>query len=185
MSEKRKLKIDASVDEYIHFKVNETKIDFPLFIDEMTNTFGPAFILHNPQVTAIEFYLARIAVDCHYLWLLFPPDIADEIFKLVYSKHLKFNEFTPEEVAGKLFGYMDILDAIQSAASEAKQSSGLRKFSEQFLDAILGPALTRFYVKGLEDQRIVDPLLTGACSERLMKYNISWKAIRETAELIR
>lgn len=184
MIEKRKLKPEVAVDEYIHFKVNETKNDFPGFIDEMTSAFGSSFILQNPQVTAIEFHLARIAVDCHYLWFLFPRNMADEIFKLIYSKHLKFAEFTPQEVANKLFAYMDILDAIQSAESKAIQSANLRKFSEQFLEAILGPGLKSFYAKGLEDQQVVDPLLIAACSEKLMKYNISWKAIKETAELV-
>ncbi len=183
MIEKRELKPEVAVDEYIHFKVNETKIDFPIFIDEMTSAFGPAFILQNPQVTAIEFHLARVAIDCHYLWFLFPQEMADEIFRLIYSKHLKFAEFTSDEVAKKLFRYMDILDAIQSAQSEAQQSSSLRRFSEEFLETILGPGLKSFYAKGLEDQSIVDPLIITACSEKLMTYNISWKAIRETAKL--
>lgn len=185
MSEKRQLKLESAVDEYIHLKVNENKTDFPLFIDEMSKSFGPSFILQNPQTTAIEFFLARIAVDCHYLWFLFPAETADEIFKLLYSKYLKFEEFSQQEVADKLFTYMDILDAIQSAESKTNQSTHLRKFSETFLNAILGPSLSNFYAKGLEDQQLIDPLLIAACSDRLMKYNISWKAIKETAELVK
>ncbi len=185
MDEKRKLKPENAVAEYMHLKVNENKTDFPLFLDEMSQTFGSLFMLQNPQVTAIEFFLARIAIDCHYLWLLFPNETADELFRLIYSKYLKFDEFTSQEVADKLFAYMDVMDAIQSAETQSAQSSHLRTFSEKFLQYILGPGLANFHVKSLEGQHVIDPLLINACSERLMKYNISWKAIKETAELVK
>jgi hypothetical protein len=183
MEQKRTLKVEEAVDEYMQFKLEETKQDLLRFLDEMTTSYGEQFQSATPRLSGIEFVLARLAIDCHNLWLLFSDGDANNIFRLIFSKYLSFEELSQKETADKLFAYMDILDECQRTDSEDLKTSLRDKFAATFLKIFLGRNMEHFYQKEFPETHIINPLLLAHCSKILFEYKISWRAIRNTVTI--
>lgn len=177
------MKVEEAVDEYFQFKFEESKKDLQELIDQMSESYGTKFRAETPEVMGLEFFLARLAIDCHKLWFLFSREIADEIFKLLFSKYLKVNDPTDKQTADKLFGYMDIIDEMQKTKSEVLKRRLLEQFAETFLKRALGQNIENFYVTGFSRKDIVSPLILAHCSSILVRYKISWAAIKDKATI--
>lgn len=191
MDKKKILLTEDAVDEYMNFKIKESKDDFLIFLNEMTATYGQKFQLTDPKSSGLDFLLVRLALDCINLWSFFPADKADEIFKIVLKKYLSAEGTDKKYNLDEIFGYMDILEG---KARDLKTENKFHQLTEKFLRRILGDNIKSFYIGEsklnvlkkiwVKSRELVDPILLGQGSRLLLRYSISWSAIRNKATIV-
>jgi hypothetical protein len=191
MDKKKVFLVEDAVDEYMNFKIKESKDDFLYFLNEMTSTYGQKFKLINPKSSGLDFLLVRIALDCINLWSFFPADKADEILKTIIKKYLSTDGADKKYNIDEIFGYMDILEG-KTGGKET--GTKFQKVTERFLRRILGDNIKSFYVGEpkldvfkkiwAKNKELIDPLLIGQGTNLLLKYSVSWSAIRNNATIV-
>jgi len=191
MDKKMVLRVEDAVDEYMAFKLKESKDDFLTLMKEMSSTHGQKFKLSDPSSSGLDFLIVRIAIDCINLWSLFPMEIADGILKTIIEKYLGADGMNKRHNIDELFAYMDIMKAGNSTRQTEIQ---LHKVTERFMKKLLGENIKAFYMGEPQlgafrnfwskNKEVISPLYVAQLRSLLLNYSISWRAIGKSATII-
>lgn len=186
----RILTIEEAVNEYMPLKWNESTQDYSLFLDDIIETYGEKFKRVSGRSGLLEFFNVRLALDSYRLWDIYDPDTANGIVKEIVNKHLLKavdGEINKNMLSNEFSEYFDLVcqdfDESNLLANSKHKRAPLHNTTKVFIERLLEENIKEFEVKSKKDTAILSPLLIAQCCQHLIRYKISWMAVKDNLKI--